>query len=761
MKRSQLRTYRQGDVIQQEYHIQKVIGIGGFGIVYLVYSSKTQGVYAFKTFRDDFLFDEEIQRRFYKEAEVWVSLDRHPFIVRAFYIREIENRLFIAMEYISPDKNGINSLDLYLRKQLIPTNQTLKWAIQFCHGMEYAYTKGIKAHRDIKPSNILITQDGILKISDFGLAGVFQPQQGLKTMSTKTRLATEHTAQGIGFGTPTHMSPEQFTDAAHADRRSDIYSFGIVLYQLCSRGMLPFIARPLMQDSGLAESALWLEMQRLHSQSPVPKVDGPLEKVVTLCLAKTPQERYQTFAYLRHDLEAILFATAHQKLFVPKLEELDALEWNNKGGSLASLNKYQEALHCFDTALASNPSFAEAWNNKALALEDLEMYEDALDCLDNALKLQPDNPSFLHNKGVCLNSIGRFEEALRWYDKALKTGHDYFGLWANRAETLTNVNRLDEALTSIEQAITLNPLGAGLWYKKGRILHMQHHYAQAIKCFDEANTLNPQDTNPMFGKALCLSTLGEFTLGLEAIKSAVELKPDDATILQLMADIEESLGNIDNAILICERILQLSQGVVDERTKKIEFQITKLKKIHEAKQKLAQLPSQQLNKQAHVAALANLAAIYQDVKLYKESEQFLEEAIEITRNQLGSNSPYLTPLFNNLATVFQAQYKFGQAQHMYEQAIGIIENAYGPDDRNLGPCYTNLATVLDDQGLHVQAHKFYVRALAIKEREFGPKHPSLIPTLMSYAASLRKARLFTDADKCEMRATLIQQTNNR
>jgi tetratricopeptide (TPR) repeat protein len=289
---------------------------------------------------------------------------------------------------------------------------------------------------------------------------------------------------------------------------------------------------------------------------------------------------------------------------------------------------------------------------------------------------------------------------------------------------------------------------------------MLRQYPQAIKCFDEANALNPQDTNPMFGKTLCLSIQGEFTSALKTIKQTIIQKPDDATLLQLMADIEESLGNIDNAILICERILQLSQDIVDERTKKLAFQITKLKKILGAKQRLAELPKKQLNKQAHVTALANLAAAYQNINRYKEAEQFLGEAIEITRNQLGSDSPYLTPLFNNLATVFQAQHKFDQAQAMYEQAIGIIEDSYGPEDRNLGPCYTNLATVLDDQGLYAQAQLLYVRALAIKEHEFGPQHPSLIPTLMSYATSLRKARLFADADKCDRRVALIQQMDN-
>src|SRR4030042_2252514 len=169
---SQIAPYKKGDFIGQKYEVFDVLGEGGFGIVYLVYSHETKSAYALKTFRDEYIEDIKTRERFRKEAQVWIDLERHPYIVRASFVDEISGRLFIATEYIAPDEQGLNSLDGYLSHQPPDLAQSLRWAIQFCYGIEYAYSKGIKAHRDIKPENIMVGQDKSVKISDFGLAGV-------------------------------------------------------------------------------------------------------------------------------------------------------------------------------------------------------------------------------------------------------------------------------------------------------------------------------------------------------------------------------------------------------------------------------------------------------------------------------------------------------------------------------------------------------------------------------------------------------------
>jgi len=208
--------------------------------VYLVYSHELGEVYALKTFLDEYLADQEVRKRFHKEASVWVELGRHPYLVRAHFMDDLSGKLYIAMEYIAPNEEGLNTLDDYLQQRPPDLAQSLRWAIQVCHGMEYAYSKGVRAHRDLKPANIMISQDQTAKITDFGLAGVLNEFPAMRAAGLGAQPGRPGlsglTMLGDNFGTPTHMPPEQFDNAAGCDERSDIYSFGIVLYQMAAGG---------------------------------------------------------------------------------------------------------------------------------------------------------------------------------------------------------------------------------------------------------------------------------------------------------------------------------------------------------------------------------------------------------------------------------------------------------------------------------------------------------------------------------------------
>ncbi|MCJ7530754.1 MAG: protein kinase, partial [Anaerolineales bacterium] len=346
--------YKKGDFIGQKYQVYGVLGVGGFGIVYLVYSQETGDVYALKTFRDEYLADQEVRKRFHQEASVWVELERHPYLVRASHVDEVAGRLYIAMEYIAPNEQGLNSLEGYLQRRPPDLAQSLRWAIQVCHGMEYVYSKGVSAHRDLKPANILISQDGTAKISDFGLAAVLSASAtmpGIHLSIQQGRIGLSgQTMAGIGFGTPTHMPPEQFENAVGCDERSDIYSFGIVLYQMAAGGRLPFLAPMPRDGSEQAMAGFWRAMQRLQREAPVPRLDSPLFLILQRCLEKEPGKRYPTFSELQKDLEPLLRHETGEMISPPQLKELEAGEWNNKGLSLNSLGRYEEAIRCLDQA---------------------------------------------------------------------------------------------------------------------------------------------------------------------------------------------------------------------------------------------------------------------------------------------------------------------------------------------------------------------------------------------------------------------------
>lgn len=133
--------YQVGERIGGHYEILRILGgegRSGMGVVYVVYDHEYSTAYALKTFQDRYLASGPVREAFRQEALAWTRLERHPYVVRASFVQELSGRHFIALEYIAPDERGRNSLSHFLTGQPLPTEKILRWAIQFCHGMEHA-----------------------------------------------------------------------------------------------------------------------------------------------------------------------------------------------------------------------------------------------------------------------------------------------------------------------------------------------------------------------------------------------------------------------------------------------------------------------------------------------------------------------------------------------------------------------------------------------------------------------------------------------
>ena len=553
--------YKKGDFIGQKYEVYGVLGKGGFGIVYLVYSHETKEVYALKTFLDEFLADQEVRKRFHQEASVWVELGRHPYLVRASFVDEVSSRLYIAMEYIAPNEQGLNSLEGYLRRRPPDLAQSLRWAIQICHGMEYACSRGVRAHRDLKPANILISQDGTAKITDFGLAGMVSAsttKPGIRLNIQQGRIGLSgQTMAGVGFGTPTHMPPEQFENAAGCDERSDIYSFGIVLYQMAAGGRLPFLA-PLPRDgSEQAMVSFWRAMQRLHREAPVPRLDSPLFPILRRCLEKAPGKRYPTFSVLQKDLEPLLKTQTGETINPPQLKELEAREWNDKGVSLHSLGRYEEAIRCFDQALEPNPHYVNAWNNKGSSLAGLGCHEEAIGCLDQALKLDPRDAYAWNNKGASLTDLGRHEEAIRCYDRALELDPRYVSAWNNKGGSLGSLGYQDEAIRCYDQALEFDPRHVSSWNNKGGNLISLGRHEEALPYLDQALELDPFAVNAWTIKGASLASLGRHEEAIRCYDQALELDPRNVAALTNKGNSLNGLSHYEEALRCLNQALEL------------------------------------------------------------------------------------------------------------------------------------------------------------------------------------------------------------
>ena len=199
------------------YRVQEKLGAGGMGIVYKAEDTKLDRTVALKFLHPGSLDDADSRKRFLYEARAAAALN-HANICTVYEIDETAG--FLAIEYIEGE-----TVEAKRNRRPLPIDEVLDIAIQVCDGLQAAHEKGI-VHRDIKSANIMITAKGQAKIMDFGLA----------RLASRTRI----TRQGASPGTPAYMAPELF-EADQADERSDIWSLGVLFYEMTA-GRMPFVA---------------------------------------------------------------------------------------------------------------------------------------------------------------------------------------------------------------------------------------------------------------------------------------------------------------------------------------------------------------------------------------------------------------------------------------------------------------------------------------------------------------------------------------
>jgi len=547
-----------------DYEVRKTLGSGGFGTVYLAYSYNFKNVFALKTIRTDCLLDDVIRRRFLKESELWVKLDRHPNIVRANFVDELNSRYFIALEYIAPNEYGLNSLDGFLQSQPPDFEQAARWAIQFCFGMEYAHSKGIRAHRDLKPENILIGSDGQVKITDFGLAGVLNDSQYSLSTSTRERKKgtlgfSFVTEKGVGFGTPTHMPPEQFESASDCDVRGDIYSFGVVLFQM-AEGNLPFMAA-VPKDSTEQESMrFWWAMHELHSKRPVPQINSLFSEILSKCLRKNILDRYQSFQELRYDLETLFKHETGEMIAPPKLDQIDIWELVNKGVSLHNLERFEEAKVCYNEALKKSPSDARIWVNLGSTYASQGNIDDSIDCFDKALEINQATPMAWFLKGDCLADLGDYQKALVCLHNAIIFDEKYAPVWESLGSIyFLQLKKYNKAIESFDKALNINPLSYKAWSLKGLCLVAQEKFQRADSCFDQAIDLNPHDARAWFSKGACLRKAGDIENALVSIKKACKYNPNDPIYWSEMGQCYLKLQYNEDSINCYNKVIGLNR----------------------------------------------------------------------------------------------------------------------------------------------------------------------------------------------------------
>ena len=508
-----------GDQIEGRWEIFNILE-GGAGVVYIVYDHAFREPFAAKTFRDEiFARSPLIAARFEREALAWVKLDIHPNVTEARMVEKIKGKPFLFLEYVS---GGDLAAWIGTPRLTEDLSQVLRFAIQFCDGMIHALTKGIRAHRDIKPRNCLITTDGVLKVTDFGLVKLLEDDFAGDVPNVRTQ---DFSLSMTTMGTCTHMAPEQFKNAKQVDLRADIYSFGVMLFQMVS-GNLPF------------NGGNWKDLEQMHTtqRPPVLTCSEPeLSHLIQTCLEKDPQCRFSDFKQVRERLSSIYRKVAGS--LPPKPEQgtaLTSIQWNNKGSSLDKLGMRKESIACYDSAIRLNPKFASAWFNKGVALFESGQPDGALTCYQRAVELDPTSEKSWSNKGVTLKALGKTAEAIACYDRALAINPRYPNAWINKGVILRALGKTEEALACYERALQLNPKDESGWTNKGNILYTLRRPTEALECYERALALNAGLDRTWMNKGIALNALGKNESALDSYAMAIQINPklDQAWLLR-------------------------------------------------------------------------------------------------------------------------------------------------------------------------------------------------------------------------------------
>ena len=268
-----------GTILKDRYVLEDMIGSGGMAVVYRATDRVTGNDVAVKILKDEFVADEQFRRRFLNESRA-ISMLRHRNIVSVIDFEFEGNLQYIVMEYI----DGITLKDFIRTQKAIPYTIAIKITMQILSALQHAHERGI-IHRDIKPQNIMILSDGTIKVMDFGIARISKFET--VTMTDKA------------IGTVYYISPEQ-ARGEHTDAKSDIYSVGVMLYEMLT-GALPFDGDTPVSVAIKQIQSTPKEPRQINKMIPV-----GLEQIVRRAMMKTPEKRYESAIDMINDLKLVL-----------------------------------------------------------------------------------------------------------------------------------------------------------------------------------------------------------------------------------------------------------------------------------------------------------------------------------------------------------------------------------------------------------------------------------------------------------------------
>ncbi|MDQ7824664.1 MAG: tetratricopeptide repeat protein [Candidatus Eremiobacteraeota bacterium] len=537
-----------GDLLGGKYHITQIFK-GGMGIVYLAYDAMKDAHYAVKTFQERFLWDKSIVEMFLKEAQTWIQLDIHQNVVKALFAETFDGKPYLFLECIRG-----TDLQKVLEKGPLTVPDALEYAIQATGGLHYAYAKLGIVHRDIKPSNCLISEENILKITDFGLAKIFDSRMEEERKASGGRLEGDLmlSSNSTFMGTIPYMPPERLLYMEPGDIRSDVYSFGVMLYQMLT-GSLPFEAEKLMENLSIVITEPVVPPHEID-----PQIPHEVSFLVLTCLQPDPARRFTSFEEVKKALiPPYEKYTSRQFSESTPMKALSYRDMVKKGLSLLEIGRFREALESFSQAMQLDPRAPEAISGRGSALMKMGNYRKALQCFEEVLQATPHDVEVLKNKGTALLELGELREALENFKTIITLApRDSYSLW-KIGSIYGRIGNPGDAITFIDKALSLDGKMADALIEKGSYLLQTGRSLEATACFDQVLALNPTSQRCLFYKAEALMKNQQYEETLTTYRLILALEGTNTEALWGAALCLEKLGRAEESMRYLDKILML------------------------------------------------------------------------------------------------------------------------------------------------------------------------------------------------------------
>ncbi|MCH9684994.1 MAG: tetratricopeptide repeat protein [Deltaproteobacteria bacterium] len=759
------------------FRVLEPLGQGNMGMVYAAYDEQLDRKVAVKVMLDDALPWEEDRLRFQREGQALARLS-HPNVVAVHEVGSSNGQFYLAMEYVRGE-----SLDRWLTTK--PAwHQILDAFVQAGRGLAAAHRADL-VHRDLKPSNIMRSDEGAVKVVDFGIARLtpneFEESLDVTSASSSLISACETlTRTGVVLGTPVYMAPEQFTSTG-ADDRSDQYAFCVALWEGLT-GHRPFDAQDIDSLLGvkLGGPPRWP-----NRAAPVPKV---VVEALRRGLSVDPLERWPSMDEL---LAALSWDPQRRRnnrtlavavLAVVGLGATTVNAWNEGStpqcsGARASLTGVWDEARRSDveTAIAgADASYAEGVRSRTLAA--IDDYADAwttahTEACEATTIRGEQSPRVMDLRMSCLhraaNQLSATVDTLADADAdVVRKAHrltsnlppllrcaDIEALEAEgepplpaeaaavdlarqllaRAKSSRTAGRYEPARDAVNEAaevlhgVTYRPVLAEINLVRGGVLEDLGQNEAAERALLEAIRYTSQRQQPR----LMATALGGLVRVVGGSQERVEAVALFEPLLRGLADGEASQAAVARSAIV---------ALLSQRR---EFEAAEA----EARQVLALEHSVPAPDPVVLArSRKRLGAILNELGKYAEAEAEFRASLELTAGALGFQHPEVAECRHNLGIALRSQGKHDEAEFEARAALAGLEHAVGPDHLDTTNARSSLGHTLFDQGKYSEAEAEYQAALRINESVLGPAHPRVAKDRENLAGIMIANGRFAEAE---------------